>query len=333
MTDSRRFSLGSLLMVGLPGKDIDDSTLALIKDDGVHNFILFKRNVETPAQLRKLNESLLRACVENGLPRPLISIDQEGGSVTRLPLPFSQFPDQRELADSGDCQERLLDYARKCATELKDVGVNMNLAPVLDICPVGKDFFMERRSLGDDPRKVSLLGSLVISEMQKCGVAACAKHFPGLGQAVLDPHLELPVVSASRERMEQFDLLPFEAARDANVAAFMTSHTIYEGLDAKRPATLSPVVLRDILRTKIGYEGMVVTDDLEMGAIEKMDSIQNAALASFVAGADLLLICKDHDKIRKTIQVMEKARRDNIIGAADVDLAIMRQGRVRDIYA
>ncbi len=209
----------------------------------------------------------------------------------------------------------------------------MNLAPVLDICPTGKGYFMERRCLGDNPAVVAKLGTLVFQEMQKVGVAACAKHFPGLGQAVLDPHLELPVVSSGRNEMAAADFVPFKAASEAGIAAFMTSHTIYNNLDSTQPATLSPSILHDILRKEIGYAGMVITDDLEMGAIERTVPIETAAVDAFVAGSDLLLICQDHQKIRSSLADLQQAYRDKVFSQEYVDNALARQKVVRELYA
>ncbi|MGV1100144.1 beta-N-acetylhexosaminidase [Thiovibrio sp. JS02] len=291
--------LGGLFMVGLPGARLDDSTRELIDAYGISSFILFKRNVVDPVQLGNLCGDLVAACHGAGLPSPLISIDQEGGSVARLRAPFfTEFPDARELAESEDAEEKLADYARVCARELLALGVNMNLAPVLDVCPAGRNLVMERRSLGEDPVRVARLGALVIGEMQGHGLAACAKHFPGLGSVSLDPHEVRPVVDRSCAEMESCDLLPFQAAISAEVAAVMTSHTVYPHLDRASPATLSAAILGGLLRDRLGYSGLVITDDLEMGAIEKEGTVADAALLAFLAGADLLLICHDHDKIR-----------------------------------
>ncbi len=325
--------LGSLLMIGLPGLDLDPSSKELIEKGGVHNFILFKRNVEDREQLKRLCAALKEVCTANNLPKPLISIDQEGGTVARLPPPFTQFPDQRQLAEAENCEELLARYARTCARELKEVGINMNLAPVLDVCPTGQGYFMEKRCLGSDPEVVSRLGILVVQEMQKGGVAACIKHFPGLGRAVLDPHLELPFVAASLQSLAAADFLPFERACEAGAASCMTSHAIYEQLDAKLPGTLSRAILQDILRKKMRYEGLVITDDLEMGAIENTDYGRNPALASFLAGADLMLICQDHDKVRQALRAFDKGFQDGLFWTDTVVQALLRQEEVRMRFA
>lgn len=300
-------NLGKYFMVGLPGLDLDPSTVQLVHDLGIHNFIIFSRNVESPGQLRKLCRDLNDVCLGHDLPLPFISIDQEGGTVTRLSSPFTQFKDARVLAESENPRKELAAFACTCARELIEVGINMNLAPVLDICPLGEGFFMEHRSLGNDPNRVGELGCLIIEEMQKQGVAACGKHFPGLGAAKIDPHLNLPTVTKARREIMNRDLIPFQQAMDAGVAAIMTSHTIYSDIEDGVPATLSPFILSTIAREELRYDGLIITDDLEMGAIENEGSIQVAAVKSFVAGADMLLICHDHDKIRRSFDVFKKA--------------------------
>ncbi len=303
----QNLSPGHLLMVGLPGLELDVSTRALIREEEVHNFILFRRNVQGRRQLTDLCVALRQACLEHGLPRPLIAIDQEGGQVARLPPPFTIFPEPRQVAEAVDCQALLRQYATTCATELAEVGINMNLAPVLDICPTGKGLFMERRCLGKDPRLVAELGAIVINGLQGAGVAACAKHFPGLGAALLDPHLELPVVDVLGARLFAEDLEPFRSAFANKVAAVMTSHAVYADLDPELPGTLSGQVIHELVRGRCGFDGLIITDDMEMGAIEKFMEFPAAVLKACLAGADLVLICHDHDKIRRALIALREA--------------------------
>jgi beta-N-acetylhexosaminidase len=325
--------LGGLFMVGLPGTELDDSTRNLIKEYGINNFILFKRNAKNPAQIRSLCQGLASACRAVGLPAPLISIDQEGGTVARLKAPFfTEFPDARALAEDDRAEELLTDYARTCARELLAVGINMNLAPVLDVSPAGLGLFMERRSLGGAPEQVARLGALLITAMQENGLAACAKHFPGLGAATLDPHKVLPVVDRSLMALRTCDLLPFAAAIQAGVAGIMTSHTVYPQLDPDRPATLSPLILEELLRNELGYDGMVITDDLEMGAIENEGTVADAALAAFEAGADMLLICHEHHKIIAAHALLRKAANE-VLSTERVRQSLTRIAEVRRRFA
>lgn len=331
--DTATENLGQLFMVGLAGHEVDDSTRDLVRRCGINHFILFKRNVATPAQLAGLCQGLAAVCREAGLGAPLISIDQEGGTVTRLPPPFTQFPDARTLAEGAEPEAALREYATTCARELREVGINMNLAPVLDVCPAGEGRFMERRVLGGDPATVARLGRLVIETMQQAGVAACAKHFPGLGAATLDPHKVLPVVVRPAAELRRLDLPPFAAACKAGVAAVMTSHTIYTGLDGQTPATLSAAILQGLLRTELGYDGLVITDDLEMGAIENGQSVAAAALAAFVAGADMLLICHDHDKVRAAYDGLRGALPAGQIAGERVSQSLARIAAVQRRFA
>lgn len=323
---------GALLMIGLPGPELDDSTRALIRTQGVNNFILFRRNVVDPTQLRQLCDDLSQACREHTGQPPLVAIDQEGGSVTRLPPPWRQFPDQRRLAESIDPETALADYAATCAAELLEVGINFNFAPVLDVAPMEEGFFMARRSLGEEAKTVAQLGALVIKEMQRGGVAACGKHFPGLGSACLDPHQVGFAISKDYARLLTEDLPPFQSAIQAGVAALMTSHTVYPGLDPDYPATLSSRILSNLLRGELGYDGLVITDDLEMGAIENAMTVAEGALLAFRAGADLLLICKEHDKVRETIAGLDEARAEGVVTEGRVAEAAARIDRVRQDF-
>ncbi len=325
--------IGGLFMVGLPGPAADDSTRRLIDELRINNFILFKRNAIDPDQVGALCQWLAESCQQAGLAPPLISIDQEGGSVTRLPEPFSQFPDMRILAEGPDPAARLTDYAQTCARELRAVGINMNLAPVLDVCAAGRNYFMERRVLGGEVKTVAEFGTLIIQGLQKNGVAACGKHFPGLGEATIDPHLHLPTVACSLTEIRATHLPPFSAAIAAGVAAIMTSHTIYSAIDGKWPATLSERILSGILRRELGFDGLIITDDLEMGAIENEISLEAAVVAILAAGADMLLICHDHDKVERAWQSVHKAVHRNVLHRQALAASLARIAKLRQNYA
>lgn len=326
---SGHLSPGALFMVGLPGLGLDDSSRSLIARFHINNFILFKRNFKDCQQLRELTAALRQACMAAGLTPPLIAIDQEGGTVARLGPPFSQFLGARQLASSSAPEEAVTAYARTCGRELAAVGINLNLAPVLDVCASGGGYFMAERSLGADPVTVARLGSLIISEMQACGLAACGKHFPGLGGAVVDPHRQLPVVDRSGAEMRSIDLVPFRAAVAADVAAIMTSHTIYRQFDGERAATLSPAIITGLLRNELGYEGVVITDDLEMGAIVEAGNVAEAALEALQAGADLLLICKEHHRVVTALQRVASAVAEGRLSPARLGQSIDRLASLR----
>ena len=325
--------IGQHFMVGLPGTELDESSRGLIKEFRINNFIYFKRNVESSKQLKQLSADLHKVCIENQLGPPLIAIDQEGGTVTRLPPPFTQFPDARKLAVSKNPAKALADYAMVCARELLDIGVNMNLAPVLDVCQTGRNFFMERRALGDNPEEVGRLGAIIIKTMQDNGLAACGKHFPGLGAAMVDPHFKLPQVARTKAEMLAVDIPPFRQAIGAGVAAIMTSHTIYQDLDGDNPATLSAPILTGMLRRDMGYQGVIITDDLEMGAIENEGTIEQAALMAFEAGADLLLFCYNQQKAVKAYENLVETAMNKSFLMDRVKESSVRIAQLRQQYA
>ncbi len=312
-TEHLRRSTGQLFMVGLPDKTLDKATLRLIREEYVGNFILFRRNVQDPCKLWQLCRDLQDACANNKMPPPLIAIDQEGGSVTRLPPPFTQFSSARDRATAPDPHLEIVSYSRLCAADLTLMGINVNFAPVLDVATEGEGYYLTNRTLGNNPAYVAELGALTIKELEAHGVAACAKHFPGLGAAREDPHSRLPVISRAREDLLAIDLVPFRAAISVGVASMMTSHSIYIALDREHPATFSASILTDLLRKECGYAGLLITDDLEMGAIDQADGLAGATLSSFLAGADLLLICHDQEKALKVKTMIIKACMDGQI--------------------
>jgi beta-N-acetylhexosaminidase len=280
---------GQLFMVGIPGPRVDAAARELVRDLRVGGVILFARNLEGPEQVWELTRDLQRESLQ-ATGRPLlIAVDQEGGKVQRLRAPFTLIPPARELGTANNPQavERL---ARQVARELALVGINMNLAPVLDVAR-GPHCPQWDRSYGSDPARVATLGLAAIRGYLAGGVLPVAKHFPGLGDTHTDSHQELPAAE-SGDPERQVDLFPFREAAVAQVPAMMTAHVRVPAWDP-RPATLSPVALQHWLRGKLGFSGVIITDDLEMGAIAAQMPVTQGAREALAAGADLLLICKD----------------------------------------
>lgn len=291
-------------MAGLPGPTLDTGTKNLIRDFGVNHFILFTRNIEDDSQVRRLCQDLVRYCQSEGLLEPLIAIDQEGGTVTRLKPPFLQFGDARAYGTGVNPEDAVRRYSAGNGGLLRSLGLNVNFAPVLDVCPEGQGCFMEHRCLHDDANEVARLGALIIEGLQQQSVAACGKHFPGLGEAVIDPHLHLPRVADDLDKIRGWDLVPFKEAIKAGVALLMTSHVQYDGVDQDHLATMSSFILQDLLRDELGYDGVVVTDDLEMGAVKNHYGVAEAAVLALMAGADLLLICENQNYVREGISLL-----------------------------
>ncbi len=310
-------------MVGLPGTELDPGTETLIREYGIANFILFKRNVVDPLQVFRLCQDLKRTCREAGLPLPLISIDQEGGRVTRLIPPFTQFMAPSDMAASANPATELKRFGAITARELNLIGCNMNLTPVVDLAVPGADAVMKGRTLGSDPELVARLGNTVISGLQGKGILATAKHFPGIGRVQLDPHAELPVIDSPLAELRTRDLAPFQRAIEVHVAAIMTAHVIYPQLDAKVPATLSYDIITELLRHEMHFEGLVIADDMEMGAIEKHFGLEDAAVQAFMAGVDLVLFCHKHEKAVRAFEAIRNYVDRNQTAKTRLDEALL----------
>jgi beta-N-acetylhexosaminidase len=296
--------LGQLFMIGIPGPLVDEETRSLLKDLNLGGVILFARNIRDPLQVARLCRDLQDVAVEaHGTPL-FLAVDQEGGRVARLREPFTAFPGNAAIGASENPMGSAAEFGRVTAAEMRLVGLNMDLAPVVDVRRGEIEKHLEGRSFGEDPEQVALLGKTVILSLQDNGVMAVAKHFPGLGRASLDPHHHLPRIEVDGEEIRRINLPPFGAAVGARVCGIMTSHALYPALDPDLPATLSPGVLTHLLREEMRFEGLVMTDDLEMGAIAARWGVAEGAALSFQAGADILLICEHQRNVREAFDLM-----------------------------
>lgn len=291
-------------MAGIPGKSLDSGTEALIRDYNLGGVILFSRNIEEPEQLTRLCRDLQKAAMKYQNVPLFLSVDQEGGRVARLREPFTIFPGNEAIGKARNPLDRAKEFGFTTAREMSLVGFNMNMAPVMDVRRGEPEKHLVGRTFGEDPEKVGELGGAVIDALQMKGIMAVAKHFPGLGRATLDPHHELPMIEADIDELESFNLPPFGEAIKRKVSSIMTSHAIYPALDPDRPATLSPAVLGNLLRERMSFDGLIITDDLEMGAIAKQWGIAEGAAASFEAGADILLICEEQKYIEEGLKLI-----------------------------
>ena len=289
--------IGRLFMAGMPGPELDRGTEELILDHCLGGIILFARNIENPVQLASLCHNLQETAMkQHGIPL-FLAVDQEGGRVARLKEPFTLFPGNSAIENDPRPVDRAMEFGITTAREMSLVGLNMNMAPVVDVRWGEPEKHLDGRIFSDDPEKVALLGQSVVKSLQENGVMAVAKHFPGLGRATLDPHHHLPTIEANIEEIEEINLPPFRATIEQGVSAVMTSHAIYPALDPVNPGTLSNKIVTGLLREKLGFERLIITDDLEMGAIKKGWGVAKGAVAAFEAGSDLLLICEDQEGV------------------------------------
>jgi beta-N-acetylhexosaminidase len=274
---------------GLAGTTLSDSERAFFRDAHPAGYILFGRNVETRAQVRALTDEL-RAL--HGTDELFICIDQEGGRVARMKPPeWLAFP-------PGEAFDKLYDVAPASAIEaaranaealgldLAEAGITVDCHPSLDVRQSGAHDVIGDRALGHDPMRVAALGRAILAGLARAGVVGCIKHIPGHGRAMADSHKELPTVEASVEEL-QTDMQPFRALADAPVG--MTAHVRYTAWDADNPATLSPIVIREVIRTQIGFAGLLLTDDLDMEALS--GTVPERAERALAAGCDIALNC------------------------------------------
>ncbi len=288
--DARKLSpkalAGQRLMAGFNGTVFNQDIKYLIRDLHIGGLILFSRNIESPDQIRALTESAQAYAKSLDQPPLFIAVDQEGGAVARLKEPFfTQFPGNPHIKQRREA----MDFAAITAEELKGVNINMNLAPVLDVDPGDMESIMTGRVFQGDAPTVSDLGCCVIETLQALGIMAVAKHFPGIGRTTLDSHLHLPRLDTPLHQLEKTDFKPFIAAIQSNVSGIMLSHILYTDLDDRWPASLSVNIAKKILRDRLGYRGLVMTDDLDMKAVKH--DIKQSVNQILAADVDMALIC------------------------------------------
>jgi beta-N-acetylhexosaminidase len=291
-----------LFVVGFSGARPDADVKALL-DAGVGGVILFKRNVESAQQVAELVHGLKAYAG-----RPLLaSVDQEGGRVARLRgAPFTTLPPMRDIGQRGDAALATR-VGRLLAFEVRALGFDVDFAPVLDVDTNPANPVIGDRSFARDPHVVARLGVALAQGLEAGGVASCGKHFPGHGDTTTDSHLALPRLTHSLDRLRQVELLPFAAFARAGLASLMTAHVIFEAIDPGVPATMSQAVLDGLLRRELGYNGVVVSDDLEMRAIADHFSVERAAVDGLRAGVDLFLVCHHADVQHRAIEAVARA--------------------------
>jgi beta-N-acetylhexosaminidase len=318
--------VGERLMIGLPGPTLRDEDVALFRDTRAAGLILYRRNFEDPERLLTLLSGL-----ENALGRRLlVATDHEGGRIVMLGQGTTIFPDNLAVGTAGDeafaARQGLFE-----ARELRRLGIDLNLGPVLDVLTETYSPNIGIRSYGMDPELVARHGVARIRGMQRGGLSACPKHFPGKGHSPLDAHLRLPRIDSTWEEMEAVHLPPFREAMAAGVECVMTSHPVYPKLDpAHVPATFSRVIVADYLRGRLGFRGVIVSDDLEMGAITESCPIGEAAIRAAAAGHDLLLICHTEVAQRRAASALVEAYRGGALALGELESAAERVRRLRE---
>jgi beta-N-acetylhexosaminidase len=300
----RKRRAGQRLILGFAGPKVDEDLKVLVREIRPAGFILFQRNIEEPEQVFELNRELA-SLVSPEYPA-FLTVDQEGGRVQRMRAPATVWPSMRIVGRAG---EHIEEVSRALAREVRAMGFNLNFAPVADVDSNPDNPVIGDRSFGRDPNEVARRVTRFIQSHQAEGVIACAKHFPGHGDTSVDSHLDLPIVEREEPDLRCLELVPFMHAVAAGVGAVMTSHVVYSAWDEEWPATLSPRIIRGILREEFGFSGVVVSDDLEMKAVRGRFPLSAQIRQTTAATVDLLLCCESPelqlDAFKEIVHIQE----------------------------
>lgn len=298
--------MGQLILSGIPGQELSEESSKFLSEARIGGVILFAHNYESPAQLAELTQQLQGTAPAASHRLPLwIAADQEGGRVQRFKKGFTRLPPALMLAER-DSPKLAFEVSELTARELKAVGVNLNFTPVADILSEPKSQVIGDRAYGTTAEDVGKMVTAVIRGHLRVGVVPCVKHFPGHGDTSTDSHFALPKVDRSLEGLRERELIPFVKAFRANVPMVMTAHIINRQLDPKFPATLSKATLQGLLRDELGYDGVIISDDLEMKAVSEHFGEAEIPILAIEAGCDLL-IYRSEARARKAYDSLQKA--------------------------
>lgn len=326
-----RRDIGQYLIGSMPGASVPVELRSLAREFDLGGVILFGRNIEAPEQVAELAAD----CELLGRTTPAwVSVDQEGGRVARLKEPFTKWPPMATLGRAGKGSEALAGrFAKALADELLAVGITLDYAPVLDIHTNPKNPVIGDRALAERAEDVAKLGRAIIRALQDAGLAACGKHFPGHGDTSADSHFELPLVEHPPDRLRAIEFEPFRAAIAEEVAFIMTAHVLVPSMDGTRPATLSPEIVQKLLRDELRFDGVILSDDLEMKAVSARYTVPEAAVDAIRAGCDGLLVCSgDIDLQGRTLEALVRAVESGQIPATRHDDAFGRLRRAKQRF-
>jgi len=313
-----RNDIGRLLWIGFEGTTVDDRLRATLEAGDAGGVTLFARNLPKNSEgtdlraLRQLNDALHEAGRASG-EELLISVDQEGGRVQRVKAPAEHYPPmmRAEPGHGPDALAALKALGHRMGAELCEWGFDIDFAPVLDVHTNPANPIIGDRAFGETPEIVAARALAFAEGLQAAGILPCGKHFPGHGDTATDSHLALPRLDFAMERLREIELAPFVAAIAAGVPMLMTAHVVFASLDSAVPATLSPAVVTGLLRNELGYQGVVISDDLDMRAIADNFSVGEAAVTAIDAGCDVLLLCRSLEhQAEARGALLSKARED-----------------------
>jgi beta-N-acetylhexosaminidase len=322
--------IGQMILAGISGTTMDADAKKLISQFHVGGIISYNNNFETPAQAVQLVNQL-KAGNSSSLPL-LLGVDQEGGHVTRLPGGLVNFPPNKQIGQVNNPE-----FSYKVGTllghELKEFGLNLDFAPVLDINSNPNNPVIGDRSFGNNPEIVSKLGIQTMKGIQSQNVIPTIKHFPGHGDTSVDSHLELPIVNKSLKELKELELIPFERAIDQGADVVMVAHILLPELDKNNPASMSKVVMTNLLRKQLSFTGVIITDDMTMGAITEHFDIGKAAVESVKAGSDIILVGHEYNNVVKITSSLKTAVENGEISEQRLNESIERLIQLKRKYS
>jgi beta-N-acetylhexosaminidase len=325
--------IGQRFALGFTGTTPSPEFQRLVREYKAGNVILFRENLESASQARRLTDEIRNLVEgETGHP-PLIALDQEGGVVTRLPPDMVNVPGAMALASAGDGQE-VYEATRITAGELRRIGINLNLAPVLDVNSNPDNPVIGVRSFGSDPEKAAALGVRALQAYAEAGLLCCGKHFPGHGDTAVDSHLDLPRVDKDLATLEACELVPFKVAIAAGIPAIMTTHILFPRLEERKvPATISRTIITSLLKERLGFSGLVLSDGMEMKAIRDFYGVTRGCLEALDAGVDLVYICHESPQMEESLRAAAAAYGEGRFDREEFDQSVGKILEYKDRYA
>ena len=323
---SQTEKLGQMVMIGIQGTKVDDDSLYMLNQYHMGGVILFDRNMESPEQVKQLTSDLQAQSNEKV---PLfIGIDEEGGDVVRMAEKLTPAPSQKEIGATGDI-EQAKTWAIKTAKSLKDMGINVNFAPVAD---VGSN---DKRSYSTDANTVIDFVRAATKGYQQENIIYSLKHFPGIGKGKVDSHIDSSSIDVAKEVLMTEDILPFKTIideSDPNDYFILVSHLKYLALDEEYPASLSSKIMTDLLRNELGYKGIIITDDMEMGAVANHNDFRSIGVNAVKAGADIVLVCHEYEHQQEVYLGLLDAVNNGEISQERIDESIKRIIKVKLLH-
>lgn len=314
--------IGQMIIAGIPGTGLDINTKTLINDHKIGGIIFYGNNLETPEQSIQLINELKAENEQNLLPL-FLSTDEEGGEVSRAPGDLIELPNNDEIGMIND-EAYSYDIGTIIGKELSAFGLNFNYAPVLDVNSNPTNNVIGNRSFGNNAKLVSKLGEKMMKGIQSEKVISVVKHFPGHGETAVDSHFKLPTVNKSLGELKELELIPFKSAIEHGADVVMVAHILLPQIDNRFPSSMSKEIITNVLREDLEYNGVIMTDDMTMGAITNNYKIDEAAVESVKAGSDIILVAHDYTKVLSTINALKAAVKEGEISEDRIDESVTR---------